>query len=86
MNKSDWMVFALYGLKEFCKTHRVFAIEEYRSACNDLNIPNPDHPNSWGALALAAKKLGLIRFTGEYRQARNSTAHARIVKIWEAII
>lgn len=82
---SEWIVHALHGLKEFCKHNKIFAIEDFRRVHVEYGVPEPEHHNSWGALAATAQKEELIRPTGEYRPARSSRTHGHRVIVWEAV-
>lgn len=47
----------------------------------DLGVPDPDHPNRWGALFRAADAAGLIRPIG-YQQSTRPSRHGSVVRVW----
>lgn len=49
-----------------------------------LGVPDPDHPNRWGALFGAAKATGLIEPVG-YRQSRRPGRHGGVCRVWKGI-
>lgn len=48
----------------------------------ELGVPDPDHPNRWGALFKAAADQGRIAAVG-YRPSRRPTRHGGVVRVWK---
>lgn len=47
-------------------------------------IGEPDHPNRWGGVWLAARKSGLIEPTGAVRPSTTASRHGSLVRVWRA--
>lgn len=63
-----------------------FTIDEFHAHCEPFieagAMPVPPHNNSWGGLAVAASKRGLIQFADKYARATRVSAHGRKVQVW----
>jgi len=59
-----------------------FISEDIRQPISD-KVGNPHHPNAWGALTMHLEKAGYIRKTGEYRQMRLKSSHARSTPVYK---
>lgn len=60
-----------------------FLPEDFRKHLLELVKP-PHHPNVWGAMWMAAVKRGWVKRTGQYRQMKDPSSHARVTAEWEA--
>lgn len=47
-------------------------------------IGEPDHPNRWGGVWLAARRAGLIEPTGAVRPSTTTSRHGSLVRVWRA--
>ena len=89
-SNEGWVSDTLDRLPKFLRTVRAgcaepeFLMEQFRGFLKAERVPEPKHANAWGALANAASRAGLIRWTGRHSHALNPTAHARFVKVWVA--
>lgn len=50
----------------------------------EIGVPDPDHPNRWGALFQGAVQSGLIVPVG-YRQSRRPTRHGGVCRVWKGV-
>lgn len=50
----------------------------------DLGVPEPWHPNAWGARLHHAARRGLIEPVG-YAQSRRPTVKASVVRVWRGV-
>ena len=51
--------------------------EDIRILANELGVPEPHHPNCWGAAINIAVKAGLLQRTNRTRQMTLARSHAR---------
>lgn len=51
--------------------------EDIRKHVQDCGVSAPHHHNCWGALIMAAHRLGLIKRTDGWRNMRTKKSHAR---------
>lgn len=51
----------------------------------ELGVPDPDHPNRWGALFQSAVTAGLIVPVG-YRQSRRPSRHGGVCRVWKGVV
>lgn len=55
--------------------------EDIRFAAIEAGIPNPPHPNAWGAAVMhAVKNKRWLQWTGKVRSMRSKSSHARITR------
>ena len=83
----NWTERTLCALEVFCKvlkTQRVttFVMEDFRKVRSDAL---PASPNAWGAITNIASRRGIIRWTGEFRNAKSLKTHAHAVRVWEIL-
>lgn len=48
----------------------------------ELGVPDPDHPNRWGALFNAARQSGLIECVG-FRESRRPSRAGGVCRVWQ---
>jgi len=82
-----WTIETIGALKLFCEDMkaegtRTFVMENFRATQYKRK---PASPNVWGSISLIAARLGIIRWTGEYRNAKSPKTHAHPVKVWEIV-
>lgn len=82
-NNADWQSAVHAVLTQLCQSRETFTAEDLRKACAAAGIPDPKHPNAWGAAINSASKSGLIEQIG-HKKNHMSSAHARIVGVWRA--
>lgn len=78
-----WSKRALFFLKQYMRAHPVFTIEQVRIA-SENHLPEPPHARAWGAVAVMAKKQGLIKRIS-YAPSQNPKAHCATVSVWQKI-
>jgi hypothetical protein len=61
-----------------------FTGEDIRFFCENV-VPAPRHPNAWGALVNILVKRKIIRATGEYRQPKDRSSHARAIQVYTSL-
>lgn len=74
----DWLDDALSVIRALCARGGAFTSDDVWGA---LTIKPPE-PRALGGAMKRAVAEGLIRKTGEYRQSRQRTNHARPVAVW----
>lgn len=79
----QWSAMAYAFLLNYIKSHDTFTIENVRLASEGI-IPVPKELRSWGAIALVAKRSGLIERT-DYEESNNTKAHNALVSFWKVI-
>lgn len=77
---SDWWTRAsLQAIEALAQTGRPFSASDLRD--EPYSIPEPVHPNHWGALWTHAKGQGLCHPIG-YVQARTGSRHRGVQRLW----
>jgi hypothetical protein len=76
-----WMRTALQAVKAMARTGREFQCYDLTTA---YNLPEPDHPNRWGALLTRAARDGLIVAVGAAPSRRPTTAKS-LTKLWRGL-
>lgn len=80
-NAPRWADLALEAIKAFAaRIGRPFTTEDFRQSAL---VPDPRHPNAWGAVFNAASRRGVIRQVG-FTRPSNVKSHASVVMTWEA--
>lgn len=84
-HNGEWLgnVLALVARLAILQGRDGFTVEDVRALAERRGLPEPDHPNAWGAAMHVARRRGLIREAG-YRKATRADAHARVIRAWEA--
>ncbi len=78
-----WSDVALDALKAFAvRIGKPFTTEDFRQSAL---VPEPHHPNAWGAIFNAAARKGVIRQVG-FSRPSNIKSHASVVMTWEAAL
>lgn len=77
-------------LRAFCKVRREmgtpeFLFEDFVAVVKQRGWPLPPSPNAFGALPQISARKGLIRFTGQYENAKSPKTRSHPVKKWVAI-
>lgn len=72
-----WTATALQAIRAIAKTGREFQAFDLV----ELGVPEPDHPNRWGALLTRASRDGLIVATGAAPSRRPRTARS-LTRTW----
>ena len=58
---AEWKEQALAALLSYASTHKKFTVEQVGMHCK---LPDPPSKRAWGAIALAAQRMGVIRSLG----------------------
>ncbi len=72
-----WLSVAMRGLRWLADTGQPFETFDL----TELGVPDPDHPNRWGALFRAAHTAGLIEHHG-YAIARRPGRAGGLTRTW----
>lgn len=85
-----WTDYITRKLQAFCRARKrmgapVFRFEEFREVAEKSGWDLPMSHKAWGALPIRACKLGLIKWTGKYEQAKSRKTHSHPVKKWLAL-
>lgn len=72
-----WMSSAMRALRWWADSGQPF--EAF--SLTELGVPDPDHPNRWGALFRAASTAGLIEHHG-YTQSRRPGRSGGLTRTW----
>lgn len=83
-NNADWLDTVDYAILCHANSGRTFTVEDVRIRCRGVALPEPKHPNAWGAAFSRAAKQGLIERVG-YQKNRLASAHSRIVSTWRGV-
>lgn len=77
-NTDDWWkACALAGVEHLAATGTPFTAYDVAA----LGVPEPDHPNRWGAVMNIAARAGTIRAAG-YVPSPRPTVHRSVVRQW----
>lgn len=60
-----------------------FTADDVRARAMGRGIPEPHHPNAYGAAMLAAARAGIIRATGGFRRSERAGARGRMLAEWK---
>lgn len=77
--ESNWRSWALHEIGILARTGQEFTADDVRQC-----VGEPDHPNRWGGVWLAARRAGLIVPTGQVRPSTTATRHGSLVRVWRA--
>jgi hypothetical protein len=61
---------------------RPFTIDDVREVSDRMGLPDPKHPNAWGARIGGAARRGLISRTGDVRPSTHPDRHAHRNPVW----
>lgn len=78
----DWTDKAYAAFVAYAKTHPKFTTEDVIAASPE--VPQAPEKRAWGAIALMAKRRGLIRKVG-FDTAKSAHAHSRPVSVWQLV-
>ena len=82
-NNEDWLDAAVSLLRSFAARTDAFTNGDFRNWAKGL--PEPAHPNAWGALFNRAARRGIIRKTGRFLTNGVPSARARLVAEWRRV-
>lgn len=77
--EDHWRNWALREIGILAANGHEFTADEVRQV-----VGEPDHPNRWGGVWLAARRAGLIVPTGQVRPSTTTTRHGSLVRVWKA--
>lgn len=84
---AEWRERALALMAEFARLKHRFHADQFREwVLGEKAVPEPHHPNVWGALYTTAARKYWIRRSGDYSQSQNPAAHAHTCSWWESLI
>lgn len=78
----DWTDKAYAAFVAYAKSHQQFTTEDVITASPE--VPEAPEKRAWGAIALMAKRRGLVRKVG-FDTAKSVHAHRRPVSVWAAV-
>jgi hypothetical protein len=80
-NADDWWrSVALQGLTWLAELGQPFDAYDL----TELGVPDPDHPDRWGALFQAAYKQGLVEPVG-YHESRRPGRAGGVCRVWQGV-
>ena len=82
VNSGQWMYAARAFVAMVIPIGWTGTAEEIRLFAYRFGIPEPHHPNVWGALIRGCIELGLLNFTGEMRKPKSRKSHARKIQVY----
>jgi hypothetical protein len=77
----EWKDRAYSAFTDYARDHKTFTTEDVRRA-SDVGEP-PDN-RAWGAVALRAKRAGVVRHI-DFARVKDPCCHSNVVSLWEAI-
>jgi hypothetical protein len=77
--EDHWRAWALREIGILAANGLEFTADDVRQV-----VGEPDHPNRWGGVWLAARRAGLIVPTGQVRPSTTTTRHGSLVRVWKA--
>lgn len=78
-----WRERAINVVNQVMQVKDCFTADDIRLMADEFGLPEPHHPNVWGALLSGLSKSGVIHKTGQYIASRLPVSHGRIIPIWE---
>ena len=57
-----------------------FTMEDFRTFCEEIELPQPHHPNAWGAFT---KKVQNRLFPVGFIESKRPAAHCRVVRMYQ---
>jgi len=85
-NAGDWKDLALDVIRDLAQHHAEFTADEVRQAAQALQLPEPHHPNAWGAAMSTAARRTYIVDTGRSRKSQQASANSRKLTIWRSCL
>lgn len=79
----EWKELAYESLCDYAKHHVSFTVEQVRSARPDL--PPPPELRAWGAVALRARRAGIVKGIG-WTPAEDRAVHGGVITLWRSLI
>ncbi|CAB4195521.1 hypothetical protein UFOVP1298_24 [uncultured Caudovirales phage] len=82
----DWGVRAIGMFEEYCRLFgsEPFMTEDVRDWSEGLGLASPPDKRAWGAVAMAARKAGLVRSMG-YAPQKSVNAHRAPKTVWSRV-
>lgn len=77
--EDHWRQWALREISIMAANGLEFTADDVRQV-----VGEPDHPNRWGGVWLAARRAGLVVPTGEVRPSTTASRHGSLVRVWRA--
>ena len=78
----NWQDRAINLLSTYLLTADSFITEDFRAWATANGLDAPKEPRAYGAVMIRAKKAGMIRSTGEYRQMKSEQSHSCPKMVW----
>ena len=69
-------------IRPLAASGKLFSADHVRILAAHLEIPEPSHPNGWGAPMMLARRRGLIEATGVLIPSARAAAHAHSNRAW----
>jgi hypothetical protein len=77
-----WQQRALEFIRSYPSTE--FMAEDVRAFAYERGLPRPPHDRAWGAVFIAAKRMGLIVFS-RFALVSNAKAHRTPASVWNKV-
>ena len=74
-----WVDGALRAIEDLAASGAIFSADQLRA--DPYNIPDPSHPNHWGALFAKARAEGIVKPVG-YAASRTATRNGGVLRLW----
>jgi hypothetical protein len=81
-----WRDEALEHVRRYAKAHHTFLIEDVRFAAEADGFPAPPSERAWGAIAIRAKREGVITNDGHGMTKNRGTSNATLVTRWRSLM
>ncbi len=84
--RKEWLLRALRCVLNVARNCREFTADEVRLAISDDGMPEPHHPNVYGALMNSAVREGVCVITDRTRISNRPDAHSHRNPVWQSRI
>ncbi len=81
---NSWSEMAQHLIAHYIKRHGPCLMEDARVFALECGLPEPSHPNAWGAVSSGLSRKGQIEMTGDRSKSKSVKSHARIQPMWVA--
>jgi hypothetical protein len=79
-----WTVLAQQLMHAYIYENEPCLMEDARAFALECGLPQPSHPNAWGAAVSGMAKRGEIEMTGQWTKAESVKSHASMYPLWRA--
>ena len=83
--REHWKRCVSMVISDLARVGVTFTGDNVRQVAAAKNVPEPHHPNAWGAAISAAAKAKRIRKTGRYLPSAIASRHGAMVAEWVGV-